>query len=432
MSDMYRLLTFTGLAVRALAGRLTLILGALALSVSIGHAQVERIAVVVNDDVITTTDLRNRLTLSLVASGLQASPENQQRLAPQILRTLIDERLQMQEARRLGVAVEQQEIDQAIVTIARRNNLAPGEFLGLLQRSGVSPATLQEQIETQLAWRDVVRSRLMPSVQVGDAEIDDLARQMAATAGQREYLVSEIFLGIDDPSREGEIVTFANQLASQIRRGGNFAAVAAQFSQAVGAAQGGDVGWVLEGQLAPEIDAMLGQMSPGQVSDPIRTLSGYHIVALRDTRTATMPSPDDREITLARLILPFSGPPSQEEAELLVVEAREAAQGVISCEGITSVAETFGTAQASTPQTITIRQLPEGLRALVEEHPIGLPTEPVATAEGVIVFMVCDREGLEGFARDDMREQLMQERIDLLQRRYLRDLRAAAFVEIRL
>ncbi|MEM7442306.1 MAG: peptidylprolyl isomerase [Pseudomonadota bacterium] len=429
---MYRLLTFTGLAVRALAGRLTLILGALALSVSIGHAQVERIAVVVNDDVITTTDLRNRLTLSLVASGLQASPENQQRLAPQILRTLIDERLQMQEARRLGVAVEQQEIDQAIVTIARRNNLAPGEFLGLLQRSGVSPATLQEQIETQLAWRDVVRSRLMPSVQVGDAEIDDLARQMAATAGQREYLVSEIFLGIDDPSREGEIVTFANQLASQIRRGGNFAAVAAQFSQAVGAAQGGDVGWVLEGQLAPEIDAMLGQMSPGQVSDPIRTLSGYHIVALRDTRTATMPSPDDREITLARLILPFSGPPSQEEAELLVVEAREAAQGVISCEGITSVAETFGTAQASTPQTITIRQLPEGLRALVEEHPIGLPTEPVATAEGVIVFMVCDREGLEGFARDDMREQLMQERIDLLQRRYLRDLRAAAFVEIRL
>jgi peptidyl-prolyl cis-trans isomerase SurA len=168
------------------------------------------------------------------------------------------------------------------------------------------------------------------------------------------------------------------------------------------------------------------------VSDPIRTLSGYHIVALRDSRTASGPSPDQREITIARLVLPFSGPPSQAEAEILTAEARTAAQNVISCEGLESVAETYQTENLAAPQTVSIRQLPEGLRALVETQDIGVPTEPVASQDGFIVFMVCDREGLEGFARDDMRDQLVNERVDLLQRRYLRDLRSAAFIDIRL
>ncbi|MEM8589535.1 MAG: peptidylprolyl isomerase [Pseudomonadota bacterium] len=426
---MYRLfLAPVAIAIR----RLVIIFGILALSTTMAQAQVERIAAVVNDDVITTSDLRNRLALSLVASGLQPTPENQQRLAPQILRSLIDERLQMQEALRLGVTVQQQQIEQAIVTIARRNGLAPAEFLGRLQRSGVPTTTLEEQLETQIAWRSVVRNTLLPTVQVGDGEVDDMARRMDATTGLREYLVSEIFLGIDSPDREAEIRQFADQLVSQLRRGGNFPAVAAQFSQGVGAAQGGDIGWVLEGQLAPEIDATLVQMSPGQVSDPIHTLSGYHIIGLREARTASGPSPEDREITIARLVLPFSGPPSQAEAELLVVEAREAATGVISCEGLASVAETYETGNLATPQTVALRQLPEGLRPLVEEQPIGVPTEPVASPDGVIVFMVCEREGMEGFARNNMREQLINERIDMLQRRYLRDLRAAAFVDVRL
>lgn len=411
---------------------LAIITAVLTATASIGHAQVERIAAVVNDDVVTTSDMRNRLALSLLASGLQSTPENQQRLAPQILRSLIDERLQMQEAQRLGVTVAQQQVEQAIVTIAQRNGMSPSQFLQVLQRSGIPLETLQEQLETQLAWRDVVRGRLLPSVQIGDSEVDDMARRVEATTGLREYLVSEIYLGIDSPQSEAEIRDFANQIASQLRRGGNFAAVAAQFSQGVGAAQGGDVGWVLEGQLAPEIDTVLGQMSPGQVSEPIRTLAGYHIVALRESRTASGPSPDEREITIARLVLPFSGPPSQAEAEVLTAEARTAVQNVISCDGLTAVAETYQTANLAAPQSVAIRQLPEGLRALVETQEIGVPTEPVASQDGVIVFMVCDREGLEGFARDDMREQLINERVDLLQRRYLRDLRSAAFIDIRL
>lgn len=412
--------------------RTALILSLLAASVSAGHAQVARIAAVVNDDVITTSDLRNRLSLSLLASGLQSTQENQQRLLPQILRSLIDERLQMQEASRLGIDVPEQQVEQAIVAIARRNNMEPGQFLAVLQRAGVPLSTLLEQLEAQLAWRDIVRSQLLPTVQVGEAEVDDLARRLEATTGLREYLVSEIYIGIDDPQNEAEIRNFANQLSSQLRRGGNFAAVAAQFSQGVGAAQGGEIGWVLEGQLEPEVDAALSQMSPGQISDPIRTPAGYNIVALRDARTASGPSPEEREITLARLVLPFQGQPSQAQAEALIIEARNASQDVISCEGLSSVAETYATGALAAPQTVALRQLPEGLRTLVETQPVGVPTEPVASQEGVIVFMVCERENMEGFARNNMREQLVNERVDLLQRRYLRDLRSAAFVEIRL
>jgi len=395
-------------------------------------AQTAQIAVVVNEDVITQAQLEQRLRLALVASGLRPTAENLERLRPQVLQGLIDESLQLQEADRLGISVGGDAVERAIADIAQRNNVGIGQFLQALQQAGVQVSTLEQQLYAQLAWREVIRSRIVPSVRISAGEIDDRLAQARAMSGQREYLVSEIFLFVDQPGRDAEVRALAQELVSQLLAGAPFPAVAAQFSQGASAAQGGSLGWVAAGQLEAEIGAALQVMQPGQISNPIRTGSGYHILALRDTRTAASPGGSEETLSLARLVIPFAEQPTQAVVERELQRAREASSGVNSCQGLRNAAASFGTEDLVDAGSGRLADLPEDLRGLVSGLPVNVPSDPQVLPDGIAVFMVCEREaaGDDG-ARGAIEEQIANERIDLLQRRLLRDLRSAAFIDIR-
>jgi peptidyl-prolyl cis-trans isomerase SurA len=244
----------------------------------------EGIAAVVNDDIISISDLTARLQLALVSSGLPNTAETRQRLTPQVLRSLVDERLQLQEATRANVSVTDKEIDEAFGRVAEQNNLKRDQLEKMLAGQGVPRNTLESQIRSTIAWGKLVQRRLRPTIEIGQEEIDQVIQRIQANAGKPEYLAAEIFLAVDTPEREDDVRRLADRLFEQIGQGASFPAVARQFSQSAGAVNGGDLGWVQQGQLPEELDSALRQLRPGQATRPIRSTTGYHIVMLRDER----------------------------------------------------------------------------------------------------------------------------------------------------
>ena len=257
------------------------------------------IAAVVNNEAISIPDLVARIDVAIVASRLQASEDLRRQLAPQVLRALIDERLKVQEAERLGVTVSEAEITNARRNVEQRNGIAAGGLDAFLQGQGLSVSTVVDQLRAEILWSKLVRGRLGAAVSVGEGEIDEALAQLEANRGRPEYRAAEIFLAVESSEQESAVRAAAESLYEQLIRGANFDQIASQFSQSATAAVGGDIGWVLEGELPSEIEAVLARMEPGSIAPPVRTFDGYTIVALIDRRTVLSDAPaagPDREV----------------------------------------------------------------------------------------------------------------------------------------
>ena len=266
------------------------------------YAAVQEIAAVVNEDAVSMRDLEKRLRLIMASSGLSNSPEIRQRMAPQILGALINEKLMLQEARKLNLPVTPAEIEQGFATIAGQNKLKPEEFKAMLSKGGIDLSTIMSQVEAQVAWSKVVQAKLRSRVVISDRDVDDALERITAKIGTTEYLAAEIFLPIDDPKKEGDVKQLAFKLVGAIKSGqAGFFKLAQQFSKAAGAANGGDTGWLHEAQLSAEVLSGLQSVEKNQVTNPIKTLTGYHIYFLRDTRTLSeegLPSRDQIRYTI--------------------------------------------------------------------------------------------------------------------------------------
>ncbi|MEQ9608466.1 MAG: peptidylprolyl isomerase [Kiloniellaceae bacterium] len=243
-----------------------------------------RPAAVVNDDIISVLDLAMRVQLAVVAAGVEDTQEVRRRLTPQVLRSLIDERLQMQEAKRLDISVTDLQVAGALEQIAQQNSMTEGQFLTMLRNRGIIPTTLIDQIRAQIAWQAIIQRRLRPNVVITPEEIEEVASRLTARRGAVERRVAEIFIPIESTAREAEAKANAERLFEELRQGANFAGLARQFSQSGTASLGGDLGWIRDGEMEEELNSVLAQMGPGEVSVPIRTVSGYHILFLRDMR----------------------------------------------------------------------------------------------------------------------------------------------------
>lgn len=410
------------------------LIGLLALSAPNAQAQqIERIAAVVNDEVISLSDVQGRVQLALVAGGLQPTAENQRQVLQRVLRSLIDETLQRQEAAQIGVTATPSDVAQAMESVAAQNGQSVAEFGRMLQSSGVAPATLESQIEAQLLWRGVIQRRILPTIDIGDEDIDEELAAQRRLQGRPEYLVSEILLPVPSPDREAETRAFAAQLVGQIRSGAPFGSLARQFGSGPGAESGGNLGWVPQGQLAPALDQVLPTLAPGSVSDPVRTVSGYHVLTVRDRRTVGTTDPEEAVVTLGRLAMAYPQTPTQALVDRMVALLQRETAAIRGCTDLARVAERLD-APSIDAGSGRFASLPSDLRGVLAPLAVGQPSPPQSTPDGVIVFMICERQSPDAVEldRDAIANALLEERVDLLQRRYLRDLRNAAFIDVRL
>ena len=257
----------------------------------------EGIVAVVNSDAITGYELASRERLMIASSGLPDTPDVRQKARAETLHTLIDERLMMQEGAKDGVKVDKDDIAKGFATVAQQNNLTADQFRQMMAQGGVPTKTLEDEIEAQIAWGKVIQQEVRPDITVSDSEVDDALSQLRAQAGKPQFLIAEIFLPVATGADEPAARQLADRLEFEIRKNhAPFHKVAAQFSQAPGAAtNGGDFGWVQQGQLDPELDALLAVMKEGQMSPPVRTHDGLYIILMRKKSVITDQTLPDRE-----------------------------------------------------------------------------------------------------------------------------------------
>ncbi len=271
------------------------------------QAKTFEIAATVNKDAISQADIDDRMALYMASTGTRPTPENIKVARSQVLDVLIEEQLKLQEAERLNQEISDEEIEQGFVNLAAQNNLEAEQFEQALKQQGIPKSTMLRQIKAQLAWTKVIGSYLRPQVNVSETDIDVKMTQMKTKIGKEEFLTSEIFLPVQTDEDEVEMKKLAERLIEEIKlRGAPFGMVAAQFSKSASATKGGEMGWISEGELPKELDLVVTSLGERQISPPVRGLSGYHILAVKEKRMKTedtMPAEDEvlNSIGLERL-----------------------------------------------------------------------------------------------------------------------------------
>ncbi len=301
------------------------------------------VAAIVNDSVISDYDLNQRIALFLATSGAQPPPDKMAQIRAQILKQLETERLQLLEAQRKNISVSAADVDKAVDNIVKENNLTQAQLQEMLTRGGVALSTLRTQIAIGIAWSKTVQDEFGDRINITTEDVNDELKRIAEGASKPHFLVAQIFLSVDNPDQDEKVRKDAEGLIAQIQAGAPFTAVARQFSQNPSASQGGDIGWVHEGQLQPELDNALLKLKPGEVTLPIRSTGGYYILLLRDRQEGAgtkLPDPatlvtnatPPGTLPLSRILLPTGDKPDKALLDNAFKAANMLREQLESCE----------------------------------------------------------------------------------------------------
>ncbi len=395
----------------------------------------EHIVATVNGDVISAGDVTARGRLFALSTGLPVTPEVLARLRPQVTQQLIDERLRLQEAQRRKIVVSDKEIADAISGIEQRNGMQPGSLRAKLGAEGVALRTLVDQTRVQIGWSRVLREDLGARSEVSAADIAAQQAVLKAETGQAEYRVGEIFLPIDDPAKAADTQRFADAVIAQLRAGAPFSVVAAQFSQSQTALQGGDLGWIRLSQQDAQVAATLQEMPEGAVSNPIKVPGGISIVTMRGKREighdmGTM-------LSLRQVFLPFSAtldpanPTDQQRKQLLA--AQGLTKSVHDCAAMEAANKAVGSPRPADPGEVRLEGLNPTMKSLLSGLGPNQVSRPLVSTDGIGLLMICsrDQKNLADASAEEIGNRLLNERVELVSRQVLRDLRRRAIIDMR-
>jgi len=405
----------------------------LGVSAQSASAQVVGIAAVINDEIVSAYDLEQRLKMIISSARLRDNAETRRRFQGQAMRALIDDHLRLQEAKRRNIKVTKDDLASARNIVERQNKIKAGGFADFLKAQGIDEEVVLTKLRAEIAWNKLVSRHLQRRIQISEDEINTIFDRFAKSEGLQERQLGEIFLSVTRTSDVADIEGAAIRIVRQLRSGATFAAVARQFSQGVSAERGGDVGWILEGQLGPKIEAALAKVEVGAYTDPIRTVEGIYIYYLRNLRRVGRSDPLAATVALKQLALPLAKSALAENVAHQRALAVKFAGVVKGCGDIERAANEVGADGAGDLGKLRVADLPPRFRNVVSGLEIGQPSEPLRTEQGFHVLMVCERIEAKVYRPDRkaVARALGQQRLGMLSRRLLRDLRRDANIDVR-
>ena len=382
------------------------------------------IAAVVNDDIVTTHDLRQRTLFMVATTGVERDEKSIARAQQQALRNLVDEHIQMQEAEKFDQTIADEEVNQSVARLIGRNGLDPNEVVQRLASVGVSIETMRDQVRSEIAWQRIINGLYGSRIRISDAQIDETINRISANASKPNYRVAEIYIeaspdiGGIDGAMEG-----ANAMIKQLSDGAPFPLLAQQFSSAPTAAKGGDLGWVREGELRPEVDQVITQMEVGNLSKPIQVPGGVYVVALIDKKI----SEADTLYKLKQVIV------KNDDKDAAQSTLQSLAKTLKSCETLDEDTQSLDGVSSADMGEIKGSDLSEDVLNVLERTDVGGLSEPIERPDGAVSIMVCSREasGSDIPTRDQVEDRLTNQQLAQASKRHLRDLRRKATVVVR-
>ncbi len=393
-----------------------------------------RIAAVVNEDVISELDIYMRLRMAMLSARLEDTPETRDRLMPQVLRNLIDDRLKLQEAKRQNITVNPADIEKRIDAIAERNNMSRDELTSFLRGNGILVEALADQMTAELSWARLVQRKLRPRITITDQEINDEAKRIRATAGETEYKLYQIFLAVDAPDQESSIRDSGERLIEQLNEGADFESLATEFSQDEGALKGGDWGWMRLDQMEPAVAQEIQMVPAGQVIGPVRGTGGYYIAFSKENRISSVADTSDGTVNVKQILWSLASNAAETEVNRAFSQARTMTTKIQNCAQMPSIAHEATAGVYRELGNVLVSDLPSEARSLAMNQPVEIPADPIRTGQGVVLYMICGRQAGDeaGLSRTSIADRLGQQRLETLARGYLSDLRRSAVIDIRI
>lgn len=388
--------------------------------------EVEGIAAIVNDEVISKFDVDQRVNLFLVTSGIERTPQNIDGLRRQVLRTLIQEKLQLQEARDSEIEISRAEINAAMQDMASGTNRSLNEVEKFLKENNVHIRTMEDQIEAELAWNRFVRGRFGGQVSIGELEIDETLERAEAAMNQDRVNISEILLLANNQLDGQRLMSEATQIVQQLRAGINFGAVARQFSAASSSASGGNLGWIPVNQLDENIVPIIENMAAGDISDPIETSAGIYIVQLNSKQQSGGIDPMRNLFDL--LIITYDVATEGHFAKLESLR-----DSFTTCKNTEAKAKEMDAQNVTRTGQVELRRFPKSLQSEISTTEAGQVIGPKKNEKIAEMVVVCDRKDDQGatISRDTIENNLYSQRLAIMARRHLRELRRDSIVEYR-
>lgn len=389
-----------------------------------GAQAVEGVAALVNDEVISYTDVRNRARMILLGFGAQISDELIQQAEQEAIESLIEEKLKLQEFTELteGDTISEEEIDRDIARLAQRNGLTPDAFISNFTSAGINPQTIRSQLRADIAWAAIVRGRFSRQVRVSEMRVDSMLQRLESAQNEPQYRIGEIFLYAPDANSQNVATERAQTLKRQIEQGAPFDQVAQQFSAAPSASAGGELGWLTPADMRPEVMAAVENATPPVLLPPIASENGVYLIALLGKREPS--DADDVRLSLRQAISQSA------EADAKLAQLKT---DVTACSGLQAAANAIGDVNIVEMGDIDPEDLTEPFKSQVENLDTGESTEVMDLGPSKMVLFVCSRStgGVALPTRDELRDRLFDTEISMLAERYLRDIRREATIDTR-
>ncbi|WP_296269942.1 peptidylprolyl isomerase [Pseudomonas sp. UBA6323] len=419
-----------------------LLLGA-ALLAATAQAQVrplDRVVAIVDNDVVMQSQLDARLRevqQTIDKRGGALPPEGV--LGQQVLERLIIENIQLQIGERSGIRITDEELNQAMGTIAQRNGMSLEQFRDALARDGLSYADARDQVRREMIISRVRQRRVAERIQVTDQEVQNfLASDLGKMQLSEEFRLANILIPVSEGASSSEIQAAdrqAQELYQQLQQGADFGQLAVSRSASENALEGGEMGWRKAGQLPPPFDSMISQLNPGEVTEPVRTPGGFIILKLIEKRGGDTQVRD--EVHVRHILIKPSEIRSEEETRRLVERLY---QRIIDGEDFAELAKSFSEDPGSALNGgdlnwIDPNALVPEFREVMNNTASGELSKPFKSPYGWHVLQVMGRRATDSSAqfREQQAANLLRNRkYDEELQAWLRQIRDEAYVETKL
>ena len=315
------------------------------------------------------------------------------------------------------------EINLMLDNIARSNQTTAEGILESITSQGVNSETLLNQIKSELLWNKIVRGRFGSYINISDEEVDIIYDRTIQNINNSQYDISEIFIGFEDENEEREARDLTQRLTEQLKNNIPFEPVAQQFSQASSSGQGGFIGWVSEGQLDPEILSSIKDLEIGAVSEPIKTVNGYFIIKINGKSEEGGKNPMKNQYDLISVSFNI-------EDKII---AEEFSNNFVSCKRLDSLLENYNEKEVNVIGKRLLQDLPNELHKELLEKNAGNALSPRFSEKNIDIILICDRKDDIGIQvnREVIVDNFYSQKMGMMSRRHLRDLRRDAVVEYR-
>ena len=385
----------------------------------------------VNDQVITGFDLRQRMLTIIAMSQVQPTDENIPAIQQQALAALIEERLQAQEITNYeDLKISDEEVDREIAEMAQQAGTTPEQYMAFLEQGGIRRTNMREQLRTEIGWRALVGGRFNSRATVSRGQVEQAMRQLNEAAAKPQYLIGEIYLESARVGGQQAALDGARQLVAQLQQGAPFQAVARQFSAAPSASARipGDAGWVVQGTVQPALQTALDALQVGQLSQPIPVEGGVYIIYMRDKRTGA-----DTNLVALKQIMVEVPQDAPADAVAAATARLQTIQPQLTCDNMLQRATSEQGLLGSDLGESDIANLAPQFQTVAQSATVGSISAPIRTPLGVHLIGVCGKRtgGPDAPTFQQVENRLRNQNLANLARRYIRDLRADALIELK-